>query len=152
MLELHERNQLKGDELFWFMNKPEEELYDTNTDPHEVNNLASDPEHQAIKLKLSNELDQWMNEYGDMGLMTEKERVWQMWPDGIQPVTKNPIVIQEGKNIMLSCDTEGASIGYRLSKNKNWQVYHQPFDLSAGDTLEVIAHRIGFKPSEIVGI
>ena len=37
-----------------------EELYDIEKDPHCLNNLIDSPQHQAIKLKLQNKLEQWM--------------------------------------------------------------------------------------------
>ena len=41
---LHAANQLSGPAaLFFRETKPVEELYDTEADPHEVNNLAGDP-------------------------------------------------------------------------------------------------------------
>lgn len=53
--------------------KPVEELYDLESDPHEVNNLAGDPA-QAEKLKeLRGALTAWQIEVGDLGLIPESE-------------------------------------------------------------------------------
>ena len=48
--------------------KPNEELYDLQNDPHEVNNLADDPKHGDIKTQLAATLDQWIKSTGDTGL------------------------------------------------------------------------------------
>ena len=37
-----------------------EELYDIEKDPHCLNNLIDSLQHQAIKQKLQNKLEQWM--------------------------------------------------------------------------------------------
>ena len=46
---------------------PEEELYDLTNDPHEINNLAKSPEHQAVVKKLRRELDKWIKDSNDLG-------------------------------------------------------------------------------------
>lgn len=45
--------------------RPAEELYFTATDPLQLDNLATKPEHDSIKTQLSRLLDQWMEETGD---------------------------------------------------------------------------------------
>ena len=52
-------------------NRPSEELYDLQSDPDEMKNLASDPALAAIKAKLQKELDTWMIQQKDQGLETE---------------------------------------------------------------------------------
>ena len=48
--------------------KPDEELYDLENDPHEINNLASVPKHSDIKKQLAASLDKWIELTGDTGL------------------------------------------------------------------------------------
>lgn len=55
--------------------KPIEELYDTDTDPHEVNNLAGSPDHQDELRRLRRVLREWMVETSDIGLIPEAEVV-----------------------------------------------------------------------------
>jgi arylsulfatase A-like enzyme len=52
---------------------PEEELYDTATDPHEVVNLArsAQPEHQAALKRLRAALEQWIADTNDQGRQLE---------------------------------------------------------------------------------
>jgi uncharacterized sulfatase len=51
-----------------YIHRPAEQLYHTAADPAEMTNLADKPEHAAIKAKLSNALDQWLNQQGDPGI------------------------------------------------------------------------------------
>lgn len=42
-----------------------EELYDLETDPHELTNLADDPKHAEVKSDLIEKLDRWIQEQDD---------------------------------------------------------------------------------------
>lgn len=55
----------------WLFKRPGEELYDLETDPFEMKNLAADPKFATIKARLQKELDAWMRQQGDKGLETE---------------------------------------------------------------------------------
>ncbi|MFO0889055.1 MAG: sulfatase [Isosphaeraceae bacterium] len=50
---------------------PEEELYDLEADPHEIQNLADSPEHRATRDRLRGVLDHWIAETNDQGRMPE---------------------------------------------------------------------------------
>ncbi|MEM7601003.1 MAG: HEAT repeat domain-containing protein, partial [Verrucomicrobiota bacterium] len=50
-----------------------EELYDLKNDPHEVNNLADDPEHAEKLAELKQSLFAWQIKIGDLGLIPESE-------------------------------------------------------------------------------
>lgn len=56
-----------------YLTRPEIELYDTNVDPWELNNLASDPKMQPVILKLKKELFAWMKKQGDTGKALDVE-------------------------------------------------------------------------------
>jgi len=59
--------------LFMVPAKPTEELYDLETDPHEIHNLAAEREH-ADKLKeLRTAHSDWVKRTGDLGLLPEAE-------------------------------------------------------------------------------
>jgi arylsulfatase A-like enzyme len=45
--------------------RPDEELYDTESDPNERNNLAANPGYQSIKHRLRTTLFEWMEDTGD---------------------------------------------------------------------------------------
>ena len=56
---------------------PYEQLYDTETDPHEMHNLvdSENPKHQEVLLRLRNALDKWMMETKDLGEVPEPDSI-----------------------------------------------------------------------------
>ena len=155
LLRLRDEGKLNEFQAQWFRtSKPEEELFDTETDPHELNNLAQDPRYQDKLIELREECDRWMKEIQDKGLIPENELITILWPGWTQPETAPPSITNEDEFITISCDTPGASIGYRIEgAAESWSVYAGSFQLATGSySLEVTAHRIGYKPSPIVTI
>lgn len=59
--------------LFMKQEKPIEELYDSEADPDEVNNLAGLPEHEATLLDMRQRLNKWILKTRDLGLLPEAE-------------------------------------------------------------------------------
>ena len=57
--------------LFFRESKPVEELFDTETDPHEVVNLANRPEHAETLRRMRTALERWQEDVGDSGLIPE---------------------------------------------------------------------------------
>jgi len=53
--------------------KPVEELYDLQADPQELNNIADNADYAGIKDQLKDQLEQWMVEHKDFGLLPEAE-------------------------------------------------------------------------------
>ena len=60
-------------EKLWSNTKPTEELYDLQTDPHELTNLANNQSVSTRKDELARVLRQWMRDHRDAGLLTESE-------------------------------------------------------------------------------
>jgi arylsulfatase A-like enzyme len=56
---------------------PPEELYDLETDPHEIHNLVASgsSEHQAVLQRLRSELERWIEESADQGRIFEPAEV-----------------------------------------------------------------------------
>ncbi|MDH3243648.1 MAG: sulfatase [Saprospiraceae bacterium] len=157
LLKLRDANQLNPEQALWFRDrKPPVELFDTETDPHELNNLADDPSLAGKLEELSDECDRWIEEIEDKGLLDEKDLIAEIWPDSFHPVTADPEIHNEEAEITITCSTPGASIGFKMWTEEEpsaWQVYTGPFNLIAGANLKVVAHRIGYKPStEVEGI
>ena len=74
MRELHDRGALTGPPLALFAPRlPDEELYDSQADPHEISNLAdsTQPEHRDALVRLRAALDVWVTETGDLGAKPE---------------------------------------------------------------------------------
>jgi uncharacterized sulfatase len=63
--------------LFWKTPKAPEELYDLQTDPDEVRNLAGSPQHQAILKKLRRAQQDHAAAIRDTGFLTEAEVHWR---------------------------------------------------------------------------
>lgn len=64
--------------LEWFTKRPPEELFDTENDPFEMNNLADDPAHGETLARLRAACDRFLAEQGDNGTETVNEiRAWQ---------------------------------------------------------------------------
>ena len=63
--------------LFFARTKPKEELYDLETDPFEVNNIAGAESAliQKTKKAMSDALDQWIIDTKDLGEVPEKELI-----------------------------------------------------------------------------
>ncbi len=58
--------------------RPAEELYDVIADPHNMNNLAEDPQYQKTIENLHGKLEAWMQKCGDLGQETEMEALNHM--------------------------------------------------------------------------
>ncbi|WP_421897518.1 sulfatase-like hydrolase/transferase [Marinoscillum sp.] len=56
---------------FW-KQKPKEELYDTENDPWEVNNLAENPEYESVLVEMRAANRAWVLNIGDTGLVPEQ--------------------------------------------------------------------------------
>ncbi|MBA3296100.1 MAG: sulfatase [Acidobacteria bacterium] len=54
--------------------RPAEELYDLRRDPHQVKNVAGQPEHRAAQRRLREELDRWMRTTGDPRATVDDDR------------------------------------------------------------------------------
>ena len=170
MWRLHLAGELTGpQELMFQTTRPVEELYDTESDPHEINNLAGDPAYQGDLVRLRGAVDGWLDEVGDLGKMAESEMVRQWYPDGVQPQTAAPVAIpiceekpgMEPAETANTCTgpllvqfysaTQGASIAYTFEDGEDpaWQLYGAPLKMPSGDTiLRAKAIRIGYQESE----
>jgi arylsulfatase A-like enzyme len=170
MWRLHLEDRLEGPQTLMLQpRRPVEELYDCEEDPYEIRNLADDPAYKPILKRMRAALEEWITQYGDMGDIPEERMVRSMWPDGVQPVTAQPIMIpvntrligreamaegsfSEPTLLMLQCATQGASIVYaienELGEAPRWQLYTGPLRLGSGKTVvRAKAVRIGFKVS-----
>tara|TARA_R110002073_G_scaffold55697_3_gene142394 strand:- start:31598 stop:33343 length:1746 start_codon:yes stop_codon:yes gene_type:complete len=156
LLRLKEEGKLNDIQLQWFRDqKPREELFDCKTDPFELNNLADNPEYIDKLKELSTEMDRWLADINDTPNLDERKLVEQLWSGkDSKPKTSEPVISSENGKVSISCETEGASIGYKIIKDdkapKSWMVYQNPVNLSEGEKIQIQAHRIGYVPSETV--
>jgi arylsulfatase A-like enzyme len=159
--DLHADGALEGPQRLWFEEpRAAEELYDTQSDPHEIRNLATDPAFAATLARLRRELDDWLARSGDLGLLPEDELIERFWPGGTQPVTPKPAAELStgspgGSVVTLTSETPGASLGYRLiggERNDAWRLYVDPVRLEPGESLEAKAVRYGWAESEPLSV
>jgi N-sulfoglucosamine sulfohydrolase len=168
MWRLYLAGKLSGSQLLMFQRRPVEELYDTEADPYEINNLAGDSEYELELKRLRKVLDDWLHEVGDTGHISESDMVRFWYPDGKQPVTATPLfvpiceenpgieplledgVLKHPALMQIYCSTQGASIAYTFDENPNprWLLYTEPLQLRTGNTvIRSKAVRIGYKES-----
>ncbi|HPD14481.1 MAG TPA: sulfatase-like hydrolase/transferase [Planctomycetota bacterium] len=156
MRRLHAEGKLSGPPALWFAErKPVEELYDTTKDPHEIDNLAGKPEFQDTLAKMRKQLDDWMKETKDLGLIPEAELREKGIPGGKPDKTADPKIEPAGGKfdkpvtVAITCPTEGASVAYTLDEGPapHWRLYSRPLTLEKSATVRARACRIGWKDS-----
>jgi uncharacterized sulfatase len=77
---LKEQNKLTPEqEKFMADYRPVEELYDLETDPYEVNNLAEKAGYQEILKEYRTRLDEWICQTKDKGQVPEDREVAHKW-------------------------------------------------------------------------
>ena len=67
----YESGQCDAIQSQFFQPKPAVELFDTREDPWQVQNLAQKPEHTETLARLEEQLDRWIVETRDLGLIPE---------------------------------------------------------------------------------
>jgi uncharacterized sulfatase len=140
--------------LFMQPQKPPEELYDVKADPHEINNLANDPRHQATLKQMRAALDKWQKETKDLGGAPELELRERMRPGGVWQKVAAPTLSRSASDdavkVKLSCATEGSSIAYTTDSGDrpHWLLYTGELTLTRGVTLRFKACRLGYLDSD----
>ena len=153
LLRLNEQGKLDKNQAQWFRSqKPLEELFDIENDPYELENLSADPKYSEKLQDLRKEMDSWLSEFNDLGLMPEDQLIKEFWPEGIQPTTKAPTIFHVNGEVQISSVTPGANIAFQVVSQQGvledrWQVYTEPFKLDSANRLVAFAHRIGYLPS-----
>jgi arylsulfatase A-like enzyme len=81
ILQLKEEGKLGPDQWqFWAEKKPLEELYDTQQDPYEIHNLASEPEYFEKLAELRQAQEDFVAKYGDLGMIPMAAPVGRFQP------------------------------------------------------------------------
>ncbi|MBD2705037.1 sulfatase [Spirosoma sp. BT702] len=155
MLQLRNEGKLNAAQMLWFRpTKPQEELCDTQADPNEFTNLVDKPAYKAKLHELRGQMDAWLKRVGDKSALPEPAMIKQMWNGGDEPPkTADPELVTSGRTVSIRCATSGASIGYVLKsggdQSNTWRVYGGgKLALQTGDSLRVLAQRIGYRPSK----
>ena len=137
--------------------KPAEELYDTETDPHEVLNLAGEPAHTERLARMRAALDGWIATTGDLGEIPEIDLVRRFRPEGVYQTAAPPKADPPGgmfhypPTVELTCPTAGATIEYTTEPGEapHWRLYAGPFRMLDWE-LRFRCGRLGYFDSETV--
>ncbi len=163
---LQAERKLTGSAALWMRaQRPAEELYDTQLDPHQVRDLSADPAHRATLVKMRGAVTAWMARTGDQGLINEAEMIQRMWPGRVQPETAQPYIVPRRTTdaparpasmkvdgpteVVIYVPTQGASVGYTTEDGPapKWRLYTGPILVDAPMTLRAKAIRYGYKES-----
>ncbi len=165
-LRLQAAGQLSGPAALWMRTeRPAEELYDVQADPHQIRDLSGDPAHRATLERMRQAMSDWMARINDQGLINEAEMIQRMWPGGVQPETAAPYIlprrttdaparvstmtIREPMEVVIYVPTQNASIGYTADEGPNatWRLYTGPIRVDRPMTIRAKAIRYGYKES-----
>jgi arylsulfatase A-like enzyme len=167
LLRLHAQGELQDAEKLWMRDtRPPEELYDTQSDPHEVNNLANNSSYADVLTRMRGALDDWMRRIDDRGDISEEQMVAQWYPQSEQPTTEAPMILRRTstgmpqqetyqfdypREIVLYSATQGASIAYMTTTeqddNPHWRLYTGPLLIDETTTVRAKAIRYGYQES-----
>lgn len=86
---------------FMTLSRPREQLFDTEADPYELNNLAHSLEHKTILLRMREELSRWQHEILDLGFFPESQWWTRFGGDGDQ-VDRHSLVREQPELYPLS--------------------------------------------------
>ncbi len=149
--------------------RPVEELYDTQADPFEVNNLATDDGCSDVLARMRQELKTWQNEIGDLGFVDERVMKLAHYPDGDKPECKvaacliytaetygedrapDAFSLPPKHRLQLFSGTPGCSVSFTLDEGEDafWRVYTSPLSLPVGNhRLRTVVSRIGYHNSD----
>lgn len=152
--------------------KPAEQLYDIAADPHEEHDIATDPQFEGDLARLRVALDAWIHDAsihdrGDLGAVPEIDLIRAWRPGGSVPQTSAPTVEWTEHALQLTCETDGARIGWTTDPptaarpataletvsgsppqdGRHWHVYTESFPPPA-DRVWAAAWRLGYAPSD----
>ncbi|MBG89938.1 MAG: sulfatase [Verrucomicrobiales bacterium] len=80
---LWKAGKLNAAQSQFFERRPAEQLFDVQTDPHEVRNLAGDPKHAKVLARLRKKLSAKLKNLNDLSFYPESEMVRKSLGDGI---------------------------------------------------------------------
>lgn len=111
--EMFQQGKLNEVQSQFFRAKPAEMLFDVESDPHEVTNLATNPAHEETLKKMRDRLATWMKDLPDLSLFPESELYTKAFDNPVAFGQKNKDLI--GKLIDVA-QLEVAPIDQALPK------------------------------------
>ena len=111
----HARGKLNATQQLLFRKvRPPEELYDLQSDPHEINNLASDPAFAGKLREMRGRLDDWMVRTNDHGRQPESAKMFDsdmaVYTNKFRSAKGNPAhlkIIEDNLALMKKWASEG---------------------------------------------
>jgi len=143
--------------LFMAPEKPVEELYDLETDPFEILNLAGSLPHQAVLARMRQALETWQRESGDLGPVPEAELRERMRPAAVWIQVAAPTVGESRPRagiirLTLASETPGASFVYTIETGDTprWRLSTGVIELATPVSVRIKACRLGYLDSDMV--
>ncbi|OQB14384.1 MAG: Protease inhibitor precursor [Firmicutes bacterium ADurb.Bin193] len=91
MWEEYKKGTLNDDQKWYFSTKTYEELYDRESDPHEIKNLAYDPKYSDVLKEMRAIMDDYQNKYKDVGMaLPEEEQLTLSGSNNAYDVVNSP--------------------------------------------------------------
>ena len=87
--ELANAGKLNEAQMQFHRRRPAEQLFDVEADPHEVNNLANDPEYTKVLADLRSRMQKKLREVNDLSFYPESFMVQNALQDGVTYGTTN---------------------------------------------------------------
>jgi len=150
---MFEAGRLDAVQARWFEPTGEERLFDTESDPFEIHDLAGDPAFARELARMRAALDGFLSWMGDLEESDEQTMIARIQCDGRACVTPPPTLHPSKDCVEIRTTVRGASIGYRLGDG-GWRLYTGcvPVEVPGAVTLTAKAVRYGWDESAEVAI
>lgn len=147
MLKYHAEGRLNAVQSRWFTAPAfEEELYDCDTDPYQVSNLAVDTCYSCLLKEMRTLFrKEWIEPFNhEWETSSEDFFVEKMWPGGVKPVCEQPLIRMENGKMYVENDLKLYSAVYQKGKGGKWQLYTAPVPVKENERVCVKLERIGY--------
>ena len=166
-LRLQAEGKLTGPAALWMRTqRPAEELYDTQADPHQIRNLSAEPAHRATLERMRRAVDGMDGAHRRSGAdqragddsadvagrraAGDRAALHRPAPDDRRPgAGQRRCGSRAPTEVVIYVPTQGASIGYTTEDGPaaKWRLYTGPILVDAPMTLRAKAIRYGYKES-----
>ena len=107
--------------------RPPEQLFDIETDPHEVNNLANDPRHAGALKELRARMQKRLREINDLSFYPESHMVKEALGNGVEYGKKHHAEIERLAAIsdlaLLAFEDARKPLARAMGSDKQWDRY-----------------------------
>ena len=125
--ELYDAGKLNAEQQLFFETRPAEQLFDVEADPHEVHNIAGDPQHAAILAVMRARMRQIVQFLPDLSFYPEPFMVERALDDGAAFGQKHQVdiaMLADIANLQLKSFNDARDgIRSALNSRNPWQRY-----------------------------